>query len=168
MLTACIMVASVVALASGIMVAMEGNPVVAAMDLAVCLVSIGAIYLMMDAYTLAAIQVFVYAGAVVVLFLFVIMLLSLGKVEPQAVKARVQLWTAPVLAVILAALLASRLKAAGPFADVPSLARDVAAARPADVGRTLLVPYLYPFEVASVLLLVAMVASLVIAKRRLP
>lgn len=167
MLTACFLVTSVVALAAAILVVTERSPVVSALDLAVCLVSIGGIYLMLDAYMLAAIQVFVYAGAVVVLFLFVIMLLSLGREEPQALKMRVQLYVAPVLAVILSGLIVLRLKAAGPYPDLPALPADVAAARPADVGRMLLLGYLYPFEVASVLLLVSMVAALVVAKRRL-
>src|SRR5262245_42305371 len=138
MLTVCFLVTAVVALVAAMLVVTEKNPVVAALDLAVCLVSVGAIYLMMDAYTLAAIQVFVYAGAVVVLFLFVIMLLSLGREESQALKMRIQLYVAPVLAVILAAAIVARLRAGGPYPDVPPLSAAAAASRPADVGRMLL------------------------------
>ncbi len=159
--------ACVLALTAGLMVVLERNPVVSALDLALCLVSVGAIYLMLDAYMLAAIQVFVYAGAVVVLFLFVIMLLSLQREERQAMKLRVQLYAAPALGTLLFGVMTTRLLEAGPFAAAAPLAPDVAAARPALIGQELLVTYLYPFEVVSVLLLVAIVAALVTARRRL-
>ena len=167
MLQLLFLLAAVVALSAGIMVVLEKNPVVSALDLAVSLVSVGAIYLMLDAYMLAAIQIFVYAGAVVVLFLFVIMLLSLGHEEQQAVKLRFQIYAAPVVAMVVLVALATRTHAAGPFLPVPPLPDAIAAARPAAVGRALLIEYLYPFEVTSVLLLVSMVAALVLAKRKL-
>lgn len=167
MLVASFYVAAALALTAGIMVVLERNPVVSALDLAVCLVSVGGIYLMLDAYMLAAIQVFVYAGAVVVLILFVIMLLALGAEERQPVRLRVQLYAAPALVALLLGLSGSRLAAAGGFGSASPLPPDVAAERTKDVGRALLITYLYPFEVISILLLVSMVAALVLAKRKL-
>lgn len=170
MLYAAFLLASAIALVAGLMVVLERNPVVSALDLAVCLVSVGAVYLMMDAYLLAAIQIFVYAGAVVVLILFVIMLLSLGEEERKAVRLRVQLYAAPILGLALLGIIGARLLASGEggrYVPVSPLAEEVASGRPAEVGRALLITYLYPFEVTSILLLVSMVGALVLAKRRL-
>ncbi|MFN7974037.1 MAG: NADH-quinone oxidoreductase subunit J [Acidobacteriota bacterium] len=167
MLLAAFYLMAIVALAAGLMVVLERNPVVSALDLAVCLVAVGIIYLMLDAYMLAAIQVFVYAGAVVVLFLFVIMLLSLGHEERRPAKLKVQVLVTPILLVMLFAGLYMALYAARPPQYAASLARDVAEGRTRDIGHAFLFTYLYPFELASVLLLVALVSSLVLARRKL-
>ena len=167
MLYLAFMVASIVALTAGIMVVVERNPVVSALDLAVCLISVGAIYLLMDAYMLAAIQVFVYAGAVVVLFLFVIMLLSLGLEEKAKIRLRLPLYLAPVAGGGLFALISRALLGSGPYFALDPLPAEVAAERPQAVGRALLITYLYPFEVISVLLLVSMVGALVLSRRKL-
>ena len=159
MLIAAFYLAAGLALTAGIMVVLERNPVVSALDLAVCLVSIGVIYLLLDAYMLAAIQIFVYAGAVVVLILFVIMLLALGAEERQPVRLRFQLYAAPLLGTTLLLLVGARLSAAGGFGAAAPLAPEVAAERTKEVGRALLLAYLYPFEVVSILLLVSMVAA---------
>ncbi len=167
MLTWLFLIASVLALTAAMLVVMERSPVVSALDLAICLVSIGGIYLMMDAALLAAIQIFVYAGAVVVLFLFVVMLLSLGTEERKKAKLHLQIYLAPLFGVGLLYALFRILYKGRPFADTAPLEASAAASQSAEVGRDLLVTYLYPFEITSVLLLAAMVAAVVLSKRKL-
>jgi NADH-quinone oxidoreductase subunit J len=150
------------ALAGSLMVVTRRNPVHAAMFLVFTFFCVAGLYITLSAEFLAAVQVLVYAGGIVVLFLFVIMLVPLKpKVRPMRIKQGA------------AALLATTLVASA-FIIIYGEVRDswVDGGATAvngtleSVGMELYTRYLLPFEVASVLLLVAMVGAVVLARRQ--
>jgi NADH-quinone oxidoreductase subunit J len=156
-------VLAVLTIVSALCVVLHRNPVVCALALAFHLVGIAAFFFLLGSQFIALLQVIVYAGAIMVLILFVIMLLSLGKEEwvhpPRSLRA----WFGPVLAVALAALLSRALLARG--TPYPSkLAEGYGTA--ASVGREVFVRFFYPFEVLSLLLLSAMIGAVLLAKRK--
>ncbi len=138
------------------------NPVTSAMFLVLTIAALAALFVLLHAFFLAAVQVLVYAGAVMVLFLFVIMLLDLKAEE------RYKLKVAGIVAGLLAvgALLAIFLQilAHAPLVteSAPSLEGSTL-----PLGRLLFTQYLLPFEIVSVLLLVAMVGVILLSKKDL-
>jgi NADH-quinone oxidoreductase subunit J len=156
-------VLAILAVASAIGLLVRQNPIHGALFLVGNLASVAALYLTMRAEFLATAQVIVYAGAIAVLFVFAIMVLIPGREETGTDALRSQrLLAVPVaglLLVLLAVMLRSTLFAgAGPKTSV--------AGGVATIGRALFTDYLYPFEVTSVLLLVALVGVIALAKRR--
>lgn len=141
------------------------NPVTSAMFLVLTIMSMAGLFVLLEAFFLAAVQVLVYAGAVIVLFLFVIMVLDL-QVEARRRYRRSALFSggtvaAALLTVMLAAM--RELPASVPVpADSPGFEGSTAA-----LGRLLFREYLLPFEIVSVLLLAAMVGVILLSKRRL-
>src|SRR4051812_24890379 len=128
------------------------NPVTSAMFLVLAIASLAGLFVLLHAFFLAAVQVLVYAGAVMVLFLFVIMLLDLKAEERRKVKILgVSAGLVCVLA-ILAILLASISRAPIDIPSGPSLEGGTI-----PLGNLLFRQYLLPFEIVSLLLLVAMV-----------
>jgi NADH-quinone oxidoreductase subunit J len=137
------------------------NPVTSAMFLVLTIVSLAALFVLLHAFFLAAVQVLVYAGAVIVLFLFVIMLLDLREEERRELR-RVALVAGGVLAVAVAILLGSAFTGLPEAAGPPVLEGGT---RP--LGRMLFTDYLLPFEILSVLLLVAMLGAVLLSKKEL-
>lgn len=139
------------------------NPVTSAMFLVLTIASLAGLFVLLHAFFLAAVQVLVYAGAVMVLFLFVIMLLDL-KVEERR-KIKIISAGAGTIAVgaILAIFLVSLLHA-GPL---PSQPQPTLEGSTVELGRRLFSDYLLPFEIVSVLLLVAMVGVVLLSKKEL-
>ena len=139
------------------------NTVAAAMSLVVTMISLGVIYLLLDAFLVAALQIMVYAGAIVVVFLFVVMLLNLRR---DAFPPERQLATKAFGVALALGVLGAFLRR---MPGVLPTARDL----PADfggyraVGRALFLEYPLAFEVTSLLLLAAIVGAVVLAKRRL-
>ena len=137
------------------------NPVTSAMFLVLTIVSLAGLYVLLHAYFLAAVQILVYAGAVMVLFLFVIMLLDVKAEERR--KFKVFNIVGGVIAVgaivwlLLQTLLKSSLNAGPPMADGSTI----------PLGKLLFEKYLLPFEVVSVLLLVAIVGVILLSKKDL-
>ncbi len=174
-----------VAVVSALLCITRRNPVTAALWLVGTMFSLAAIFVLLNAHFIAAIQVLVYAGAVMVLFLFVIMLLNVGHTRSDL--RRAGFWFVAVLAVGLLsaqllplsrytperlALEYSRTEAfsnpdqvfpGGPAAREATQQEGVVGA----VSRPLFETYLVPFEVTSVLLLAAIVGAVVLAKRRI-
>ena len=151
---------SAVAAAIGLVV--RRNPLHGALFLVANLFCVAVLYLMLRAEFLALAQVIVYAGAIMVLFVFAIMLLIPGKAEtgPDPLW-RVRLLALPFGGVFLGLVLSVlALAAAGPRAG------GTAPEGVAPIGRLLFTDYLFPFEVTSVLLLAALVGALALAKRR--
>jgi len=142
------------------------NTVASVMSLVVTMLSLGAIYLLLEAYIVAAIQIMVYGGAIVVVFLFVVMLLNLSTDEfPPASQRLVKLGVVLAGVVILAQAL-------------PALGNDPILAAPAQpvpegfggyrqVGIALYTDYVLLVEMASLLLLGAIVGALILAKRKI-
>jgi len=161
----------VMAMGSALLCITRRNPISSALWLVVTLFALAAMFVLLDAQFIAALQVLVYAGAIMVLFLFVIMLLNLGRPGPSDIKGPLGLLTATVLAGVLLFQLRVLGQAAPPEAiQLPP--GMVAAVQQRDgmvaaVAGPLFDAYLIPFEIASVLLLAAIVGAVVLAKRKL-
>jgi len=139
------------------------NTVAAAMSLVVTMVSLAGIYVLLEAYLVAAIQIMVYGGAIVVLFLFVVMLLNLRADE----FAPGRQWLTKLAAglVVLAAGAELVRMLSGPLPEPGELPPGFGGYRM--VGISLYTDYLLLVEVASLLLLAAIVGALILAKRRI-
>ncbi len=145
-------------------VILQRNPVTSALFLVAAFCSLAGIYVLLHAEFVAMVQVIVYAGAIMVLFLFVIMYLNLKRdVEDGMpfVLRRAVGWL-----VGLALLGVSTVLVARQFAPGPVLGTDNSPAigNTAAIGQTLYTRYLFPFEITSMVLLVAMVGAVVIAR----
>jgi NADH-quinone oxidoreductase subunit J len=156
---------AVVSVATALAVIINRNPVRCALFLVLNFSCLAVLYLLLDAQLLAALQVLVYAGAIMVLFLFVIMLLNLGGEQIQQDPLVGQ---RPLAALFGAGLLLSLGTAFQQWATQAPPPR----ALPADdqirvLGETLFVKYVYPFEVTSILLLVGIIGTILLAKRKL-
>jgi NADH-quinone oxidoreductase subunit J len=160
-----------IAVLSALLCITRRNPVVGALWLVVTMFQIAAMFVLLDAQFLAVLQVLVYAGAIMVLFLFVIMLLNLGGATPPDMRGPAGLAVATLLAGAMGLQLFIVARSAPP-ADVTLPPGALAAAQQsqglvASVARPLFTTYLVPFEITSVLLLAAIVGAVVLAKRRL-
>lgn len=139
------------------------SPVTSAMFLVLTIVSLAGLFVLLHAFFLAAIQILVYAGAVMVLFLFVVMLLDL-RAEEQRRVSRVGLLAGLVAVGGLLAVLVAAIRQSQPGSGQPPVTLEGAAD---NLGRLLFVDYLLPFEMLSVLLLVAMVGVILLSKKDL-
>ena len=141
------------------------SPVASALWLVVTLFAVAALFVLLDAQFIAVLQVLVYAGAIMVLFLFVIMLLNLGRAGPTDLKGPLGLgvgvFLAGLLLVQLLVLRQAGLVLGGPVRPSVGLGMIPSVARP------LFTVYLLPFEITSILLLAAIVGAVVLAKRKL-
>jgi NADH-quinone oxidoreductase subunit J len=158
------------AVAAAISLVLQRQPIHSAISLIVVMVSLAALYLLLAAEFIAAVQIIVYAGAIMVLFVFVIMLVNLEVAVRQIQFAR-QKWVALVIALALAAQVGLMFWFSGkmPGQGLPVLAPVAAEKLPPnseEVAKSLFSSYLLPFEIASVLLLVAMIGAVVMAKKR--
>jgi NADH-quinone oxidoreductase subunit J len=152
---------AVMAVGSGAGVVLRRNPIHSALFLVAHLATVAALFLQMRAEFLAAAQVIVYAGAIMVLFVFAIMVLIPGKEETGVdPRRRIRLAALPVGAVLLVLLVIVVGRAAVTTGPVGAPGNVEA------VGRLLFTDYLFPFELTSVLLLAAMVGVLLLARRR--
>jgi NADH-quinone oxidoreductase subunit J len=161
----------VIAWVSALLCITRRSPVNSALWLVVTMFALAAMFVQLDAQFIAALQVLVYAGAIMVLFLFVIMLLNLGRPGPTDIKGPAGLAIGAVLAGLLLVQLRVLANArppdaiqlpAGTIADLQAHQGMVAA-----VANPLFEAYLVPFEIASLLLLAAIVGAVVLAKRKL-
>jgi len=153
-----------------ILVISTRNTVHSVLFLVVNFLCVAVLYVLLRAEFLAVIQVLVYAGGIVVLYLFVVMLVNLKRPpeshsDPHRASRLGLALSGAVLAELVAIVVYS---AAGPAAAIrPAAAAPVAGGNTEQLGWLLYTDYLIPFEVASVLLLVAMIGAIVLAKREL-
>lgn len=159
-------VASVVALAGAVMTIASRSPIRSAVGLLVTIVGIACLFLMLNAQFLSAIQLIVYAGAVVVLFVFVIMLLGpdAGSGETSVARARVARYGAGAFFALLAAAAAhfvvhADTAGATRFAVAPEGHGSVEG-----IGTLLFTQAVIPFELATALLIVAVVGAIAVAR----
>ncbi len=153
-----------VAVASALLVVIARSPVHSALALMVCLVQVAALFILLGSPFLAAIQIFVYVGAVMVLFLFVIMMLDVRQAARVRFLGRGTFPTLVVLVLLgtemLVLLLGSQRFPAAAAGGEGAVGADPLKA----LSTTLFTDYLFPFEVASVILLVALVGAIVLAR----
>jgi NADH-quinone oxidoreductase subunit J len=156
-----------VAILSALLVVLHPNPMVSVLFLILHLFCIALFYLLLQAQVLAALQVIVYAGAIMVLFVFVVMLLNLQAEAGLRLGGGAQRSGAIVLGALLAGLLfwAIENRRDRPFFEPESFVQGFGTAR--DLGTLLFGRYMFAFEAASILLVAAMVGAVILAKRRL-
>lgn len=150
-------------IASAVVVITHRNPVTAAVALAFHLVAIAGLFLLLDAQFIGLLQVIVYAGAIMVLILFVIMLLNLREEERPHPGRAFQRILAPLAAILLGVVMGRALWSSAPraFPDATDGFGTAGA-----LGKTLFTRFFYPFEAVSLLLVVAMVGAVLLAKRK--
>lgn len=152
------------AVASAVFTITRKNPVSAAMSLVSHFVMLSGLYLTLQAQFVAVVQVLVYAGAIMVLVIFVIMLLNIG--DEQKLHEKVQLRT--ILGSLIAALFAVQIiigvlcKPTGRN-QIASNALEIGTTE--NIGNVLFTQYLFPFEAVSLLLLATLIGSVILAKR---
>lgn len=152
---------SALVLLCGALVILNRNPVNSAMFLVLSIISMAALFVLLHAFFLAAVQVLVYAGAVIVLFLFVIMLLDLKEERRRKIKAFGA--AAGILSVLAIVFVFWRSLAQTSLTAAPVMAEGGTV----ELGRLLFTNYALPFEILSVLLLVAMVGVILLSKKDL-
>jgi NADH-quinone oxidoreductase subunit J len=153
------------AVAGAVSLILQRHPIHSALSLIVVMVSLAALYLLLGAEFVAAVQVIVYAGAIMVLFVFVIMLLNAG-VEERTNLSRMARMVGVPMALLLTATLAWRL-----MQGTHALGSAAVMAEPEQtraLARMLFTDYLLPFELTSVLILIAILGAVVLAKREVP
>jgi NADH-quinone oxidoreductase subunit J len=157
---------------TSLLVVLHKNPVTSALFLVLSFCSLAGIYLLLHAEFLGMVQIVVYAGAIMVLFLFVIMYLNLQHDVESGVQIAVRRgigWLAGgALLLTGATLLRAPAKGGSGWAPGPANETLAGAAdgNVASIGRVLYSRYLFPFEITSILLLVAMIGVIVIARGR--
>ena len=156
-----------VAVIMAVMLICSRNAVYSALYLIVTLFSLACIFLLLHAEFIAAIQILVYAGAIMVLFLFVIMLLNIGREKRTPIKLKGQKAVGLILSLGLLAVLYVRTRGVsdpqpiGPYS--PEKLAEIGNVKA--IGRLLFTDYLFQFEVTSILLFVAIIGAVVLARR---
>lgn len=152
---------SFVAVLSAIMVVFSKNPIYSVLYLIITFFAIAGHYVLLTAQFLAAVHVIVYAGAIMVLFLYVIMLLNLNtESEPQ--KSNYLKFAAAICAGLLLVVLVGSLKGTELIVQSAAPSSDIGSVK--NLGKVLFTDFLLPFEVASILLLAAMVGAVMLGK----
>ena len=160
--------ATVIVLCAILVIAFR-NPVYSVISLLVLFFHVAGLFVSLQAEFLAAVQIIVYAGAILVLYLFVVMLLNLKRDDAY----QRQVWIGVGLGTValgefIYLIAKANLEGA---ALVNRISQGTAGAQPGNtemVGRLLYTKYLFPFEVASLILLVAMIGAILLAKKALP
>lgn len=156
---------AIVAIASGLNLVLQKHPISSALSLIGVMGSLAVLYLLLGAEFLAMAQMIVYAGAVMVLFIFVIMLLNAG-----AEKGATKSWFAQIaglpLLLCLVALLGFLIRAVLPPLGQVEFGSWVGGTAER-VGQLLFTTYLLPFEIISILILIAIVGAVVLARKEL-
>ncbi|HKT73759.1 MAG TPA: NADH-quinone oxidoreductase subunit J [Steroidobacteraceae bacterium] len=154
-------------IAAALGVIVSRNPVYSALSLVLCFVTSAAIWLLIEAEFLAVVLVLVYVGAVMVLFLFVVMMLDINLEELRAGFTRYA-WLGVLTALAVIVEIVGVVWVRGLGMDVTKSPTPTAAeySNTLELGRALYTRYAYPFELAAVLLLVAIVAAISLTMRR--
>jgi NADH-quinone oxidoreductase subunit J len=156
---------AIVAVVCGINVVLQRHPISSALSLIGVMGSLAVLYLLLGAEFIAAAQVIVYAGAIMVLFVFVIMLLNAGIETRRGRSFIAQLLGLPVLVALLG-LLAYLVQRIFPGTSMVTFG-GFEGGTPYHVGRSIFTEYLLVFEVTSVLILIAIIGAIVLARKEL-
>jgi len=155
---------AVIAVVAAISVVTARNPIHSTLFLIVCLLQVAAIFILLRSPFLAAVQVFVYVGAVMVLFLFAILVLGVGnetfgdKFHSQTIPAFIAMGVLFVVSGLL--MFSGKVTVPGARFTDAALAKNTEV-----IGRALYTKYIFPFEVVSLLLLVALIGTVVLVMR---
>jgi NADH-quinone oxidoreductase subunit J len=159
---------AVIALVASVSMIIQRNPVYSALFLIVTLLSLAGLFLLLSAYFLSVIQIIVYAGAIMVLFLFVIMLLDIRRTEaaPSRVKLQTPLGILLGVVFLLETLLILRSGVIREMVAQAASPPDPDFGTALALGRALFTGYFFPLQLAAVLLFVALIGAIVLSKRR--
>lgn len=156
-------VLSAVTLATAFLTIFTKNPIHSAIYLVICFFSIAGHYLLLNSQFLAIVHIIVYSGAIMILFLFTIMLMNLNK-EDEVHKPRVTRWAAVILFCLMCLVLIAIFVNSKPIVgEYVSTGEDYQSIKV--LGKVLLNEYMVPFEYASILLLVAMIGTVLLSKK---
>lgn len=163
MITIIFYILAAITLSTGLLTVLSKNPIHSAVYMIICFFSISGHFLMLNALFLAVINIVVYAGAIMVLLLFTLMLMNLSE-QHEPKKKIVSRVAAAVSACLMGlVLLATLLKSAPVIENYKSEGLDYQSVNV--IGDVLLNEYLVPFEFAAILLLAAMIGAVLVSKR---
>lgn len=154
-----------IAVASAVSLVVQTHPISSALSLVGVMVSLAVLYLLLGAEFIAAAQIVVYAGAVMVLFVFVIMLLNAGTEHKSSKSSMVQWFGIPLLVVFIGVI--SFIVQSLVPKSAPVVFGSFTQGGPLEVGRALFTAYLLPFEVTSILILIALIGAIVLARKEI-
>ncbi len=154
---------AVIAVAGALNLLIQRHPISSALSLIVVMGALAAEYMLLGAEFLSVIQIIIYAGAIMVLFIFVIMLLNAGVEERTARGSRVAIMIGVPSMVVGGVLIAIVLAHNNPAAT--AVVAGALPGHPKEIGRLLFRDFLLPFEVTSVLILIAIMGAVVLARR---
>jgi NADH-quinone oxidoreductase subunit J len=157
------MIFAAIAVICGINLVVQTHPISSALSLVGVMGALAALYLLLGGEFIAAAQLVVYAGAIMVLFVFVIMLLNAGAEKRPEIKPLGKYLGAPLLLVFLGMMAYWVERLMPPSSPVVFGAFQGGTA--AEIGRSLFTVYLLPFEVTSVLILIAIIGAIVLARK---
>ncbi len=139
------------------------NAVHSVISMLFTMVLIAGVYLLFDAEFLAAVQLLVYAGGIIVLFLFVVLLVALHKLENLRLYNTYSLFS--IILVILLIVILGATFLTMPFGEAPKVVSNIVAGGSTEaVAMSLYTKFILPFEIASVLLLVALIGAIILTK----
>jgi NADH-quinone oxidoreductase subunit J len=141
---------------------LQKHPIHSALSLIVVMVALAGLYLLMGAEFVAAVQIIVYGGAIMVLFVFVIMLLNAG-VEEHTNFSKLAGYAGVPLGIALTGFIAAKIANSTVTAQTTTPGASIAST--SDISRMLFKEFVYPFELTSFLILVAIMGALVLAQR---
>jgi NADH-quinone oxidoreductase subunit J len=149
-----------IAVAGAVSLILQRHPIHSALSLIVVMVALSGLYLLQGAEFVAAVQIIVYAGAIMVLFIFVIMLLNAGEEDPSNASRLARFVGVPLAAAFLVEVAFWIGRATSQMAPGP---REAVSTR--DLSSLLFHEYVFPFELTSFLILIALLGALVLARR---
>lgn len=154
---------SAITLATAFLTIISKNPIHSAIYLVICFFSVAGHYLLFNAQFLAIVHIIVYSGAIMVLFLFTIMLMNLNKEDEPHKKIATKLAAVVSFALVCFVMLAVFIKAMPKMETYRTTGQDFQSIKV--LGKVLLNEYMVPFEFASILLLVAMMGVVLLSKK---
>src|SRR5262249_49112309 len=155
-------VLAALAIIGAISLVIQRHPIHSALSLIVVMVCLAGLYLLMGAEFVAAVQIIVYGGAIMVLFIFVIMLLNAGEEERTDFSKLAKIAGLPLAVALTAAIAAAIIRPAG---NIPNPAEAAIPGATGQISSMLFKEFVYPFELTSFLILVAIMGALVLAQR---
>ena len=160
-------VLATITLVSALLVVLMRRALYNVLFMILTMIGVACLFILLHAEFIAMVQLIVYAGAVMVLFLFVIMLLNLDQIHIGTESARsVRWWGGALIAVGMLGIIWMVLKAFVPPATISPAGTATAVPNTQVLGRELFSTYLLPFEIASILLLAAIIGAVILARRR--
>jgi NADH-quinone oxidoreductase subunit J len=154
-----------IAVVSAISLVVQTHPISSALSLVGVMVSLAVLYLLLGAEFLAMAQIIVYAGAIMVLFIFVIMLLNAGA-EHKSSKAKMVKWFGIPLFTVFIGVISYVVQGILPKTATVTFGSFTGGAAK-EVGLSLFTQYLLPFEVTSILILIAIIGAIVLARKEI-